>query len=239
PSSSNNGSTKILAATSLQVGQPAPEQPDHGEVVVQVSGSGGKSNDMKRDPHWDLLQAWLQRMLCGGDIPARLVLLTGKACLRLVISVVVLEDGGNLMDASLLACMAAWKDTRLPVIGQDLIESQGKLWWKDGAAVSSAVVAAADEKKTMDEDALPRDYRISLTMGIYQSSSSKDAIHFLVDPSAQEEPFLDGTVTITVALTSGKLQVEYAGQAALSATDLALAAKLAKARAAELSNILL
>jgi exosome complex RNA-binding protein Rrp42 (RNase PH superfamily) len=72
-------------------------------------------------------------------------------------------------------------------------------------------------------------------MGVYQSS---DKTNLLVDPSSQEEPFLEGALTITVGMRSGKLQVEYAGKPALSATDLALAAKLAKARAAELSNIL-
>jgi exosome complex RNA-binding protein Rrp42 (RNase PH superfamily) len=234
-SGDDHHSTKVLAATTLQIGQPSPEQPQDGEVVVQVSGTGGKNlgQDFARNQqHWDVLQAWLQRMLREGDIPSRLNLLTGKACLRLVVSVLVLEDGGNLMDASLLACEAAWKDTRLPKVGQDLVESQGKLWWKDEIAFSSVTT---DEKKCTDDDISPRDFRISLTMGVYQSS---DKTNLLVDPSSQEEPFLEGALTITVGMRSGKLQVEYAGKPALSATDLALAAKLAKARAAELSNIL-
>ena len=227
-------STKLLAATSLQVGQPAPEQPDHGEVVVQVSGTGGHYVE-RGEVHWDYLQAWLQRCVSESDIPSRLNLLTGKACLRLVVSMVVLQDGGNLLDAALLACMAAWKDTRLPQVGRDLMESNHKLWWKQGAQLSSVT-----DEKEMDDDSTassaPRDYRISLTMGIYQSSQK--TTHFIVDPSAQEEPFLDGTLTMTVGIHSGRLQLECTGKIPLSATDLALAAKLAKARAAELSNIL-
>ena len=173
-------------------------------------------------------------MLSEGDIPSRLNLLTGKVCLQLVVSVLILEDGGNLMDASLLACMAAWKDTRLAKVGEDLVESQGKLWWKEDAQMSSAVVV--DEKKSAEDEASPRDYRISLTMGVYELT--KTTTQLLVDPSMQEEPFLDGTLTITVTLSTGKLQVNYVGKTALLPTDLALAAKLAKARATELSNIL-
>ncbi|KAL3918580.1 MAG: hypothetical protein SGILL_004168 [Bacillariaceae sp.] len=241
-------STKILAATTLQIGQPAPEQPQNGEVIVQVSGTGGKNlgADFARSQsvHWDVLQAWLQRMLSEGDIPSKLNLLTGKACLRLIVSVMILEDGGNVMDAALLACMAAWKDTRLPVVGRDLIESQGKLWWKEGATMSSTTSSGTKSSGTerpsttnSDNDVSPSDYRVSLTMGIYQAASTT-ATRLLVDPSSLEERFLDGTLTMVVGVRSGKLQMEYAGKASLSATDLAFAAKMAKARAAELSNIL-
>lgn len=162
--------TKVMAATTFNVGQPSPEQPDEGEIVVQVSGTGGKSTgvDSRSQQHqWDVLQSWLQRTLeQDATLAQSLNLLTGKACLRLVITVMIFEDNGNVKDTALLACMAAWKDTRLPIVGKDLVEAQGKLWWKQG---TGAITSLASHD-TIDNDAKGKskgkgeqcNYRVSL-----------------------------------------------------------------------------
>ena len=255
--SSNSGGTKIMAATTFNIGQPSPEQPDEGEVVVQVSGTGGRnvgadSKSQQQQHYWDVLQSWLQRTLEQDESMAQsLNLLTGKACLRLVITVIVLEDNGNVKDAALLACMAAWKDTRLPRVGKDLTEVQGKLWWKQGTRPITSLVdddTGAEEKMKegdnnnnsdhQDAAAQRRDYRISLTMGIWVHPKDQTT-HLLADPSTCEEPFLEGNLTIVVDLNTEKLQVDYTGKApGLTANDLALAAKLARARAKEVTSIL-
>jgi exosome complex RNA-binding protein Rrp42 (RNase PH superfamily) len=260
---SNSSSTKILAATTLQIGQPSPEQPHLGDVVVQVSGTGGKNLGMdflaggggggtKSKHSWEVLQAWLQRVLeeeqevgqqqqdVDGlydgttSIPSQLNLLTGKAALRLVMSVQIIEDGGNVMDAALLACMAAWKDTKLPQLGKDLVDVGGVIYWKqngiDGGLSSSSPMQ-------VDTSPCRRDFRVSLTMGIWKDPKDHTT-HLLVDPSLQEESFLDGRLTAVIGLASGKLQVQYTGKVALTATDLALASKFAQARADELCSIL-
>lgn len=236
-------STKVLAATTLQIGHPSPEQPDRGDIVVQVTGSGGhnlgtdlfKSKGGSGGKSWDVLQAWLQRTLEEQDdaIASRLNLLTGKAALRLVVTVHILEHGGNLQDAALLACMAAWHDTRLPEVGKHLVEVQGTLYWKDEAAMtqpnSNSEMSATGKR--------PCDYRVSLTMGVWKDPKDR-LIHLLVDPSLQEEPLLEGTLTMTIGLSSGRIQAQYSGSASLKATDMAFAAKLVQARADELVGLL-
>ena len=242
----SNG-TKFLAATTFNIGQPSPEQPDEGEVVVQVSGTGGRnvgvdSKSQQQQHYWDVLQSWLQRTLEQDESMAQsLGLLTGKLCLRLVVTVIVLEDNGNVRDGALLACMAAWKDTRLPKVGEDLMENQGRLWWKNGPITSLGgeshiVVDGVIEKKNCD-GIRQRDYRISLTMGIWVHPDEQTT-HFLADPSGWEEPFLRGTITVIVSLATDKLQVDYSGKVPLTASDMALAAKLARARAKEVAKIL-
>jgi exosome complex RNA-binding protein Rrp42 (RNase PH superfamily) len=244
---SSNG-TKILAATTFNIGQPSPEQPDEGEVVVQVSGTGGRnvgadSKSQQQQHHWDTLQSWLQRTLKQDERMAQsLCLLTGKSCLRLVITVIVLEDNGNVKDGVLLACMAAWKDTRLPEVGKDLIENHGKLWWKEvDCSISSlgkeSCVNVDGGIELVNEGTMDRDYRISLTMGIWIHPTEQKT-YLLTDPSSCEEPFLEGTITIVVNLTTEKLQVEYTGKVPLTANDMALAATLARARANEVTKIL-
>jgi len=245
----SSSGTKILAATTFNIGQPSPEQPDEGEVVVQVSGTGGRnvgadSKSQQQQHYWDILQSWLQRTLEQNEgMSQSLHLLKGKACLRLVVTVIVLEDNGNVKDGALLACMAAWKDTRLPQVGKDLIENQGKLWWKQptGSITSLTnksrilVDGTIEKKKEVDSD--KRDYRISLTMGI-RVHPTEQTTYLLADPSGCEEPFLEGIITVIVNLATEKLQFDYTGKMPLTANDIALAAKLARARAMEVKTIL-
>lgn len=234
-----------MAATTFNVGQPSPEQPDEGEIVVQVSGTGGRSTraDSRSQQHqWDVLQSWLQRTLeQDATLAQSLNLLTGKACLRLTITVMIFEDNGNVKDTALLACMAAWKDTRLPIVGKDLVDAQGKLWWKQGTGSITSLAnhdtinnGTKDKNKTRGEQC---DYRVSLTMGVWVNPTDRTT-HLLADPSICEEPFLEGNLTIVVSLATEKLQVDYTGKVPLSATQIALAAKLAGARAKEVATIL-
>jgi exosome complex RNA-binding protein Rrp42 (RNase PH superfamily) len=160
----------------------------------------------------------------------------------LVVTVLIVEDGGNLQDACLLACMAAWKDTRLPIVGKDLIEVQGKFWWKEGKSFSSTTFSSEpdqlDGEKNNENDRIPpRQYRISLSMGVWVHPLEKTA-QLLVDLSSDEEEFVEGVLTVVMNMSTGQLQVQYAGKTALTAAHLALASKMAKGRAQELESIL-
>ena len=224
------GNTKVLVATTIQIGQPSPDMPDHGDVVVTLHRKG--PNDGSSSYNADVLQAWLQRML-DELLPSELNVWTGKACIRLVVSVMILQDSGNVKDAALLSCMAAWRDTQLPTMDQ-LQEVDGKLWWKGQPTTS------LDNKETSEKSkaaATMRNIRVSLTMGIIQLGEERKT-KFLVDPSALETGHIDGCLTVSINLPSRTLQVEYSGSVALTATDLALAAKIAEGRADELANIL-
>lgn len=210
------GETKVLSATTIQIGQPHPELPDHGDVIVAVTTPDQQS-------YADVLQSWLQRML-DDLLPPRLNLITGKACFRLVVTVMILQDDGNLRDVALLACMAAWKDTSLPTM-EHLMEHQGKLWWKESPITS--LLSTVHEPKT--------EYRVSLTMAVLEKDGKA---MFLVDPSTDESPYSNGMLTVTVTLPGRSLQLEYSGSVALTTTDLALASKMAGGRADELAKIL-
>lgn len=225
------GETKVLSAMTLQIGQPAPDSPDHGDVVVTVT-----TPDQTSSSHSDALQSWLQRML-DDLLPPRLNLMSGKACIRLVVTVMILQDDGNLRDVALMACMAAWKDTALPTM-EHLTEYQGKLWWTD-SPITSLDRTPSVNKGGDDEDASSSssksDFRISLSMGVLEKDGKA---LFLVDPSSDEAPFTNGNVTIVVTLPSRSLQLEYSGSVPLTATDVALASKMAGGRADELSKLL-
>lgn len=245
----SSGGTKVLAATTFSIGQPSPERPDEGEIVVQVSGTGGRnvgadSKSQQQQHYWDVLQSWLQRTLEQDEsIAQSLSILTGKSALRLIVTVMILEDNGNVKDGAFLACMAAWKDTQLPQFGKDLIESQGRLWWKNlnGPITSlgkeACIVAGGSIKKCNAFGSNQRDYRISLTMGVWVHPT-EHTMHLLADPSGCEEPYLEGTITVIVSLRTEKLQADYTGKVPLTANYMTLASKLARARAKEVAEIL-
>jgi exosome complex RNA-binding protein Rrp42 (RNase PH superfamily) len=217
------GGTKVLSAMTLQIGQPAPDSPDHGDVIVTVTTPDQTS-------HSDVLQSWLQRML-DDLLPPQLNLMTGKACIRLTVTVLILQDDGNLRDVALMACMAAWKDTTLPTMDH-LTEHQGKLWWTESPITSLDRTPMNEDD---DDSSSKSSYRISLSMGVLEKNGKA---MFLVDPSSDESPYTKGYLTVVVTLPSRSLQLEYAGSIALTATDLALASKMAGGRADELSKLL-
>ena len=222
------GNTKVLASIRLEIGQPAPEFPNHGDVLVVVT------DNSKDITHNDRLQSWLQRML-DDLLPPQLALIAGKAAIRLIVSVMILQDSGNVFDASLLACMAAWKDTVLPTMDQ-LQESNGKLWWKKSPI--SSLNNNNNNNNSNSNAATDREYRVSLSMGILREDKNKGNVRFLVDPSEDEAAFTDGDLTIVVTIPSRTIQVEYTGSVGLDASELALAVKLANGRVDELASLL-
>lgn len=224
------GDTKVLSAMTLQMGQPAPEFPDHGDVVVTVTTTTAGD----QASYADALQSWLQRML-DDLLPPRLNLMTGKTCIRLVVTVMILQDEGNLRDVALMACMAAWKDTTLPTMDH-LTEHQGKLWWTESPITSldrskGTPVPNEDENSNTNKT----DCRISLSMGVLEKDGKA---MFLVDPSSDETPYTSGILTVVVTLPSRSMQFDYSGSTGLTGTDLALASKMANGRADELSKLL-
>eukprot|EP00934_Nitzschia_sp_Nitz4_P000570 Nitzschia sp. Nitz4//scaffold137_size62074//29292//30131//NITZ4_006417-RA/size62074-processed-gene-0.69-mRNA-1//1//CDS//3329535706//570//frame0 len=210
------GDTKVLSSMTVQLGQPTPHEPTCGDVAVNVSSPDQRFTSSS-------LQAWLQRML-EDLLPAKLGLLIGKVSICIMVTVIVIQDDGSLKDAALLACMAAWKDARLPTM-EDFHEIQGKLWWKDTQPTS------LDSNKSQ----IDKEYRVSLTMGVM---TDRGVTKFLVDPSRRESEFLHGMLTLVVHLPSRALQIEYSGETALSVADLDLAAKMATARADEFADLL-
>ena len=265
------GNTKILVANTIQIGQPSPEFPDHGDVLVSVSsntnGSSSRSANDNNQGMLLLLQAWLQRML-DEWLPPKLNLLTGRACFRLIVTVLVLKDDGNIRDASLFACAAAWNSTKLPQMHQDFQDVDGKLWLKKdsqpqqqqrqqqskSSESSSLSLPSSDNNDkvkivtaTTTTNSEKSSCRISLTMGVVKIGDNDKKIKLLLDPTSVEEKQLSGLLTCVICLPSYTIQMDYSGGSSsssaaallLSASDLALAYKLTKARADELSRLLL
>lgn len=196
-----------------------------------------------------ILQSFLQRVLDASIAAAKgddddqqqqhpLLLIPGVAAIRLIVTVQILQAGGNVTDASLLACVAALLDANIPT--RDAFEQRdGKIWWKDDEDNNNETFT-----KRLKLPILP----IPLTMGLfvtYDNSDKKEKHTWIADPSFQEEECLSWymlTVVVNGALseTPDVLLLDGSGKnASISRTDLALAVQMAHGRAQEIRQVLL
>lgn len=258
--------TSVLVAVTLQVGQPrSTSDCPAGRGDIDVTVSSFKEED---SINTSVLQSYLQRMLdvCIQEAEDELLnqetndpqehsyhpllLVPGKAAIGLVVTVKILHNAGNIGDASLLACVAALLDTRIPCRdhGVSVEEKTGRIWWQPERNESHAkgVAEKGSARKRMKFPILP----LPVTIGLYSSEATEGddrRRNWLVDPSTPEESSLSTIITMVVNAHSPDqiLLLDFCpslgdngGNSSIRTKDLALVSQIAKARAEELKRIL-
>jgi exosome complex RNA-binding protein Rrp42 (RNase PH superfamily) len=240
--------TIVLAAVSLQVGQPttSPDCPaGKGDVVVTVGDNGNASVNIS------ILQSFLQRVMdacvdsaVDGNTSQHagqrkeqqqhpLVLIPGKAAMRLCVTVQLLQGAGNVGDACILACVAALQDARIPTDDSVHLSESGTVYWKhDG------------QTKQLQLPILP----IPLTMGLWLATDSGAEEHseektpriWIVDPDHDEAECMSTTLTVIVngAANHSVLLLDLSGNTTVRTAELALAIQMTAGRAEEVVEIL-
>mmetsp|Transcript_18471 Transcript_18471/g.24408 ORF Transcript_18471/g.24408 Transcript_18471/m.24408 type:complete len:284 (+) Transcript_18471:34-885(+) len=113
------GGTKVVAGVSLQVGQPADATPQAGDMIISCTLTPlcspkvplNKQPDEAAALEHYILQLLLRsKFLNYND----LCIVEGQSAWRLYVDVVCLNLEGNLLDAAVLAVVAALKNTKLP-----------------------------------------------------------------------------------------------------------------------------
>jgi exosome complex RNA-binding protein Rrp42 (RNase PH superfamily) len=219
---SQDESTSILAAVTLQVGQPrctAEFPAGRGDIDVTVSSF--KEDD---SINISVLQSYLQRTLdvciegAQDDMISTdedklyhpLLLVPAKAAIGLVVTVKILQNAGNVGDAALLACIAALMDTRIPCRehGISLDEKTGRIWWqpkgydaerkKEGNTATGCRCSERGETQhKMRFPLLP----LPVTIGSYCNETSEvddRRRNWLIDPSSAEECSMSTMITVVV-----------------------------------------
>ena len=101
-----------------------------------------------------------------------LVIPDSGSCFRIRLSVGVLDADGSIFDASLLSCVAVMRKMELPVV--EIHE--------DGCA---EIAADMGEGKPVTLNCMP----VAVTIGCFDNL-------LVVDPTEEEEPFMDATITV-------------------------------------------
>ncbi|MEM1597760.1 MAG: exosome complex protein Rrp42 [Pyrobaculum sp.] len=173
------GKTHVVAGVKVGLGQPFPDAPDEGVLVVSAEVLPHASPYTEVGPP-DESAIELARVVdrgirhCGYVDFKKLAVEGGKAYV-LWVDLYVINDDGNLVDASNLAAVAALKNTALPAVVKDEV---------------GALRLDRNNKSPLplDVDKVP----VAVSVG-------KIGGALLLDPTLEEELSLDGRLTFTFA----------------------------------------
>jgi len=174
------GETDVIVGVKLEVGEPYPDSPDEGTIIV-----GAELLPMS-NPEFELgppgIQAIeLARVVDRGIRESnaidfkKLCITPGEKVWLVIIDICPINDAGNLFDASSLAALAALKDTKYPAFDGDKVDYKHK----------------TDKKLELEKEP------IGVTV-------IKIGNKLIIDPDIEEEKVIDSRITVA-SLEDGTL----------------------------------
>ncbi|MEM2875338.1 MAG: exosome complex protein Rrp42 [Candidatus Bathyarchaeia archaeon] len=169
------GDTDVLVGVKIDVGEPFPDIPNEGVLTVNAELVPLASPAFEPGPP-DENSIELARVVDRGIRESRaievekLCIIPGKKVFVVFVDIYVLNHGGNLIDASALASLAALLNTKMH--NYELVEGEIKM--------------------LAEYQPLPlRNYPIAITFG-------KVSNYLILDPSFEEEQIMETRLTITM-----------------------------------------
>lgn len=211
------GKTMVLAGVKTGIGTPFPDTPNSGVLQVNAEFVPLASPSFEPGPP-DENATELARVVDRSlrEIKAidldKLAIIPGKKVWLIWVDIYVLDHDGNLLDASMLASMAALLTARMPkasVEGEEVVLDR------------SAYV-----------DPIPVNHRVvTVTVG-------KVGEHLLIDPDLEEESILDARIAFAVSEDGWIAGIQKMGMDAVTVEEVLRARDLALKKAEELQDIL-
>jgi len=167
------GETEVIAGVKMEVGEPYPDNPDEGTIIVGAELLPMSSPEFELGPP-GIQAIELARVVDRGIRESKtidfksLCIEEGKEVWLIIIDVISVNDAGNLLDAAALAALAALKNARFPKY------EEGKV----------------DYKEKTDRKIELRNQPIAITVVKIGSS-------LIVDPDSEEERATDARLTVT------------------------------------------
>jgi exosome complex component RRP42 len=197
------GKTEVIAGVKLQVGEPYPDSPNKGNLMVSGDLLPLASPRFESGPpKFNAIE--LPRLVDraireSGMIEFdKLCIEKGEKVWTVIIDIYPINDDGNLIDAASIAAMAALKQTVLPELDKD-----GKINY---------------EKKTTKK--LPLSKEIApISFSFFKLGDS-----LILDPTREEEEACDARVTFGISKWNGQYMLnscQKKGEAALSKEEVA------------------
>jgi len=174
------GETSVMCGIKAELTNPPLENPDVGWVVPNVTIPPLCSPSVRSGPPTTEAQAltnWLNTLLKNPAMldPKQLCLAAGKLSWVLYIDAYVLNDDGNLTDATMLAVLAALKDLRLPQMSEIA---------EDDAELPHIVAPRAVSVELAS-------WPIAVSYGFWEDK-------VLADPTGEEESLMGSSITCAV-----------------------------------------
>jgi len=174
------GHTQVLAGIKLEIGQPFPDNPDEGVLIVNAEYVPAASPSFEPGPPDENaieLARVIDRSLREPRVVAldKLAIIPGKKVWVIWLDIYILDHDGNLTDASMIGAMLALAQLKLPRVDVDPNTGEVKI------------------DKSQRETPLPLN-RYVATVTVYKIEDI-----LLIDPTAEEEAL--ATASITMAIT--------------------------------------
>ncbi|KAI0694371.1 ribosomal protein S5 domain 2-like protein [Cerioporus squamosus] len=195
------GSTTVVCGVKAEIAEPELDRPNEGFLVPNLDLPAICSPKFKPGPPTDEAQVLSDRLnevfVSSGVLPtSSLCIEPGKAVWVLYVDATCINYDGNAFDATLLAMVAALKNTRLPKATYD--EDRHR------------TVCSRKIREPLQIGRLPTSY----SFGIF------DGTYILADPTSFEEPLLDTTVSVVVDENGGLTSVMQLGLGIVGGDDV-------------------
>ncbi|KAI0677709.1 ribosomal protein S5 domain 2-type protein [Trametes maxima] len=195
------GSTTVVCGVKAEIAEPELDRPLEGFLVPNLDLPAICSPKFKPGPPTDEAQVLSDRLndvlVSSAVVPTTsLVIEPGKAVWVLYVDATCINYDGNAFDATLLAMVAALKNTTLPKATYN--EETGR------------TVCSRKVREPLQIGRTPT----SFSFGIF------DRAHLLADPTSFEEPLLDTTVSVVIDETGGLTSVMQLGLGLVGADDV-------------------
>ncbi|TBU28684.1 ribosomal protein S5 domain 2-like protein [Dichomitus squalens] len=195
------GSTTIVCGVKAEIAEPELDKPKDGFLVPNLDLPAICSPKFKPGPPTDEAQVISDRLndvlISSGVVStSSLCIEPSKSAWVLYVDATCINYDGNAFDATLLAMVAALKNTRLPKARYDEDRQQ--------------TICSRKVKEPLQIGRLPT----SFSFGIF------DGAHILADPTSFEEPLLDTSVSVVVDDAGGLISVMQLGLGTADGQDL-------------------
>ncbi|KAF6748991.1 ribosomal protein S5 domain 2-like protein [Ephemerocybe angulata] len=181
------GNTTVVCGVKAEIAEPELDAGARGFLVPNLDLPAMCSPRFKPGPPSEDAQVLSDRLTealtSSGVLPLEsLCIHPGKAVWVLYVDATCINYDGNAFDATLLAMVAALKNTRLPVATYD-------------ETTRRTTCSRKEPRRPLELGRIP----VSASFGIFDSNQ------VLADPTAFEEPLLDTTISVLLNEGSGEL----------------------------------
>lgn len=209
------GKTEVLVGIKVEVGEPFPDTPEEGVLTVNAELVPLASPSFEPGPP-DENSIELARVVDRGIRESKaiavdeLVLEPGKKVMIVFVDVYVLNHDGNLIDASVMAALAALLNTKMP----------------------NYVIEEGEVKKKTGYAQLPiKNYPVSITFARINGT-------LIVDPWLEEEQVMDARLTMTFEKDGNICAIQKGGgSGSFTVQQIVEAAKIGQEKSAELRKL--
>lgn len=204
------GDTVVVAGVKLEVGEPYPDTPDEGSIMINVELLPLSSPEFESGPP-SIDSIELARVVDRGIREAKaldfkkLCIKEGELMWMVVIDIYPINAAGNLFDAGALAALAALKDTTFPGRVDDKVDYKNKT------------------KNSLPLQKMP----ISCTVHKIEGK-------YFVDPVKEEELASDARLTVAVTENGKICALQKGGEMPLTDDDISAIVDLALKKSKEL-----